>query len=145
MLARHHVDQGTEFPWDVGARGEHPVSLHHSLVEGCSQFFWNLQPVTGRIKTLGSRKPLRQENAKGGSGWPAGLPALVNVRDTAAIAVTASGSTVAGRSEPPSCSPTSLVAIGPSPFLGCGQKLTLPSLQRCPEKFFLQALLRTDS
>lgn len=42
VLARNHVDQGAEFPWDVGARGEHPVSLHHSLVEGCSQFFWNL-------------------------------------------------------------------------------------------------------
>lgn len=49
-------------------------TLHHSLVECCSQhfffFFWHFRPTVG-IKTLGPEKSLRQENAHGGCGFPA--------------------------------------------------------------------------
>lgn len=100
----------------------------------------------GRIKTLGSRKPLRQENAKVAVDGLQGSLHWSSVGGTAAIAMTASESAVARRSEPPSCSPTSFVAIDPSflSWLWTGAD-SAQSLQRCPEKFFLQTLLRTDS
>lgn len=139
---------GRWIPLGCGCQGREPPfpSIIHWL-RAAPSFFgtYSLSWAESR-PWVSSRKPLRQESAKVAEDGLQGSLHWSSVRGTAATAMTASASTVVGRSEPPSSSPTSLVAIDPLLLSWLWTEAdSAQSLQRCPEKFFLQTLLRTDS